>query len=269
MKTMSYCMKTLCYKKRFFRYFIFMWVLAIMIPYLQLSGKTSAMTGTITRSYFLVNFDNTLATMFIYLIPLIAAMIYGNIFIEERSFLPNLMMRTKLWKLNLCHMILSFLSSFLLFFFFLTLCYFITSYMVDSDGTLLESSSYLFSTSAIESNRRFISLYDMYLNAPEARLMIYNLFISIYAGICSLIAYTISLFTNKKLIVYIGPFVVTMLVMLLTNLSHSLVYFQNLLFPNSLNAGDVVPSFIKLSIAYICVCSLICLLHHKAKEYFL
>lgn len=266
MRELKYCYHSIIYKHKWSTYFIYIWIAALIVVFFQFFGNnTTDKIGTIDTSYFIVSSNSLLTEIALFSIPFISAIFIGDIHFEEREFDQLLFIRGKKIKFAIAHIIISFVSSFLLclcfLFIILILTYFITSHDID----MINYSNYLYNNSNQFSLLQALPYCDLYINHPILRIYIYITLFSVYAGISGMIADTMCLFFNKKILVYISPFIILMLNQLLCTIFSSRWYLQSLIIPFTPPYGitNVTYCVFIITIFYIVICALLYVVHHR------
>lgn len=232
MNTFKYCLMTIVFKKKIFYSFTFMWALALFVVTFQfLKFNEMAEAGSLYSSYFIVSFDNFFLQILLYVTPFLGAYLYGDICIEQQEFRPILLMRTSRMKLNVCNIIVAFVSSFIMMFSFLMLTLIFTYIILQSDSTVIYKENYLWNPSLIEFFEARTPLAALSRNFPLYRIMIYIVLFSLYSGLSGLATYTFSLFMRNKVVIYISAFTFFIIVLICMSFIGSELFLQNLLNP--------------------------------------
>ena len=256
MKECSFCIKAMLYKKKWQNFIQIAWIIALMIPFFQFFGlRTSAMAGTVETSYFLVARDNLYYLIVINAIPLVAALFVGDVHFEEKAFANQIFIRGNRWKFHLSHMLVSFVSCFLLCLFFLSVCLLFTFIMLHNSGDMVDEINYIYNVSNDILLKDSVPYPELYVNSPVLRIGIYMIFTSLYAGVCGLLADTVSLFATKKIVVYLAPFMIILCMQVVNNLLGSSWFIQKIIDPYAvLNVQSIGQTISIIVILYILCC---------------
>lgn len=267
MKELGFCIKTMIYKKKWLNYFMLVWLVALLIPFFQFLGvKTSAMAGTTDTSFFLISNDYFMRLIFISAIPLVASLFVGDIQYEEKEFHKFLYMRTSKWKLSIAHLIVSFISCFLLCVLFLGLTFFFTYIMLYHDGSLIDEVNYIYNMSNDILIEALVPFPNLFVQHPYIRIGIYILFYALYAGICGIIADVIGLYATKRLVVYLTPFIITWFLQIVNNLISSDWFIQKVIDPYAVFKTPIGIVLCIILLFYF-ICTLLAyFLYHKSGD---
>lgn len=266
MREFKFCFCSIAYKHKWSTFFAYIWIAAILIVFFQFFGSdTTDKIGTIETSYFIMSPNSLLTEIIIFSIPFISAIFIGDIHFEEREFDQLLFIRGNKIKFAIAHIITSFVAAFFLCLCFLFIVFTLTYIITYKDIDMINYSNYLYNSSNQFSLQYALPYCSMYINHSIWRIFIYISFLSIYAGISGMIADTMCLFFNKKLLVYISPFIILMLNQLLCTIFSSRWYLQSLIIPFTPPFGitNIAYCVFTITIFYIVICTLLYVIHHK------
>lgn len=266
MRELKFCFHSILYKHKWSTYFAYIWIAALVIVFFQFFGSnTTDKIGTIETSYFIMSPNSLLTEIVLFSIPFISAVFIGDIHLEEREFDQLLFIRGKKIKFAIAHIIISFISSFLLCLCFLFIIFTLTYIITSQDIDMVNYSNYIYNISNQISLLQALPYCSLYINHPIFRIFIYIIFFSIYAGISGMIADTMCLFFNKKILIYISPFIILMLIQILNSLFTSQWYLQVLINPMIpvYGAVNTAPRICIITLFYIMICGLLYVVHRK------
>lgn len=268
MREFKFCFRTIAYKHKWSTFFAYIWIAAILIVFFQFFGSnTTDKIGTIETSYFIMSPNSLLTEIIIFSIPFISAIFIGDIHLEEREFNQLLFIRGNKIKFAIAHIITSFLATFFLCLCFLFIVFTLTYIITYKDIDMINYSNYLYNSSNQISLQYALPYCSMYINHPIWRIFIYITFFSTYAGISGMIADTMCLFFNRKILVYSSPFIIFMLLQILNSLFSSRWYMQVLINP-MIPVGGTVDTALRICIItlfFILICGLLYIIHHKVE----
>lgn len=264
MKELIYTLRVLWYKESYFKLITAGWGISLLVTFFQFAGsKSSAMVGSVETSYFLFSTGNLIFMIFTYTLPIISSLIYADCLLDDQRIRNQLYMRGRRNKFHIAYLFNSFFSSFFFYLFTLLMALLFTYLMLRNNGNMLDEGVYMFNVSNTKLLEMVLPSYDLYLNNNTIRIFMYIIIISIYAGTCGWITYAASLITNKKIIIYISPFLFTVILQLICSFASSDLYVQKMINPH----GGVSMNPLIYIVIYAIACFILCNVIYIVKGY--
>lgn len=225
-------------------------IINILLLYQYVTTKNFSMTGTFIDVFILNNIDNLGLMILIFVIPFIAASIFGDIGINQKKLESFIEIKVPLKKLYYVNTITSFISGFLIMLMFLSFLFFFTyiTFLNKSDIYWADSLNIANDVNQIISSLHFPFLL---INFPFIRSVVYIIFFATYMGIISALSYAIGLYFSNKYYVYIIPFFIEMVIMISSNIFGSPIYFQRMINPQSVQVHATYIGLIILPCLYV------------------
>jgi len=224
---------TIIYKRRkFLNYMVFLTIVASIFALVLYYGKDFSIYGNDYERFFITCPKlGFITTFFIYIIPLMVSIPDGDSSIIEKNIYPLILSRTKSKHYYYAKIITSFIVGFITIIYFLSIINIFTIILTSRMNTLNYDFPTLFLTNPSISKLPFLNIY---LNNYNLYVYLYTILLGIYGGLLASTSYIIGLFSSQKIMAYIGPFFMSLALLLLISLFGGVVrawYPQNLFNP--------------------------------------
>lgn len=205
----------LFHKKAFF---ITLICITLLLSYISLQDISSAYyTGKSYQSYFFIMLNYTkhsFMNFFFYLIPLLVVFSFADTWLSEKNMSDVLFTRVKKRQYFLSKYLVCFISGFLVLFIPLIISYISTVLALDFNDNVLNIVTGVANETNLNAFLENYTFYHIYLDHPYLYILIFISLISIFGGLCSITAFSISLIVKQKVITYIGLFFILMVQLL-------------------------------------------------------
>ena len=237
-KTLRYAINVQKKDKKYYMIISLFFFLATIFSLYLYAGKSLTEIGDIRGSFFIISpFFRVEATIFIYIIPLVSCITAVDIHFDEVNLYNMIFTKLDQEKLHVLRLVTVFLQTFLLLLIFLETILILMHVFLDTTNVNLIALSFM---NYLAPTKEY-PFMEIYLNNYVVFSQIYIMMISIYAALLSCVSYAISLFSSRKVFVYVFTFLVSLLIVAVFSLADNgwaVLYPQNLLLPFPLVATE-------------------------------
>lgn len=194
-------------------------ILTILFSYISLNDIFQAYScGKSYQHFFVLVFDaskHSFLTALFYVIPLIVVLPFADTWISEMKMTDILFTRIEKMKYFSSKYFISFLSGFLLLFIPLAIAYIAEIFALDFNDNVLNILAYSIPEHSIDRLANNYAFYDLYVQNPYGYIFLFIFLISLFGGLYSITAFSISLIIHNKVIPYIAVFFFSIISMLI------------------------------------------------------